>query len=79
MGFKVLKIADGANITITAGDHNSNVNGSHFLIKNFDVKLNSRKVYDCNDANHVEHSPGYAGSTATNEFYYLNTIGKLTT
>ena len=40
----------------------------------------AKKVYDCNDSNHVvniknllEYSPSYAESTATNEFYYLDT------
>ena len=38
-----------------------------------------RKVYDCNDANHcvhikslLEYYPGYAQSTATNEFFHLD-------
>ena len=37
-------------------------------------------VYDCNETNHavkiknlLQYSPVYAESTATNEFFYLNT------
>ena len=78
VSFKVNKLADGANIA--AGDHNGIVNSIHSLIKNFDIKLNGKKVYDCNDANHsvniknlLEYSPPYASSTGTNEFYYLDT------
>lgn len=48
--FKVNKTADGTNIT--AEDHNGIVNGSFSFIKNFDVKMNGVKVYDCNVANH---------------------------
>ena len=76
--FKVNKLADGANIA--AADHNGIVNGSHSLINNFKVNLNGKKVYDCNDANHVvniknllEYSQIYAETTATNEFFYLDT------
>ena len=50
VSFKVNKLADGANIA--AEDHNGIVNSIHSLIKNFDIKLNGKKVYDCNDANH---------------------------
>ena len=78
ISFKVNKLADGANIA--GNDHNGIVNSIHSFIKNFDVKMNGKKVYDCNDANHcvnikslLEYSPGYAQSTATNEFYYLDT------
>ena len=78
VSFKVNKLADGANIA--AEDHNGIVNSIHSLIKNFDIKLNGKKVYDCNDANHsvniknlLEYSPSYASSTGTNEFYYLDT------
>ena len=78
ISFKVNKLADGANIA--ANDHNGIVNSIHSFIKNFDIKLNGKKVYDCNDANHavnikslLEYSPGYANSTATNEFFYLDT------
>ena len=42
--------------------------------------MNERQVYDCNDVNHVvniknllEYSPGYASSTATDEFVYIDT------
>ena len=78
VSFKVNKLADSANIA--AEDHNGIVNSIHSLIKNFDIKLNGKKVYDCNDANHsvniknlLEYSPSYASSTGTNEFYYLDT------
>ena len=78
ISFKVNKLADGADIA--ANDHNGIVNSIHSLIKNFDIKLNGKKVYDCNDANHavniknlLEYSPVYANSTATNEFYHLDT------
>ena len=50
------------------------------FLKFFDVKLNSKMVYDCNETNHavkiknlLQYSPVYAESTATNEFFYLNT------
>ena len=78
ISFRVNKLADGANIA--ANDHNGIVNSIHSFIKNFDIKLNGKKVYDCNDANHsvniknlLEYSPGYASSTATNEFFHLDT------
>ena len=78
ISFKVNKLVDGANIA--GNDHNGIVNSIHSFIKNFDVKMNGKKVYDCNDANHcvnikslLEYSPGYAQSTATNEFYHLDT------
>ena len=78
LDFKVVKLADGSNIA--GNDHNGIVNGSHSFVKHFDIKLNGRKVYDCNDANHavniknlLEYSPDYAGSTAMNEFFYLDT------
>lgn len=51
VGFKVNQLEDGANIALN--DHNGIVNGSHSLINNFNLKLNGRKVYDCNDANHA--------------------------
>ena len=61
-------------------DHNGIVNGSYSLLKHFDIKLNGKKVYDCNDANHavniknlLEYSPSYADKTASNEFFYLDT------
>ena len=78
ISFRVNKLADGANIA--ANDHNGIVNSIHSFIKNFDIKLNGKKVYDCNDANHcvniknlLEYSPGYANSTETNEFFHLDT------
>ena len=47
-------------------------------MKHFDIKLNGKKVYDCNDANHavniknvLEYSPSYADKTASNEFSIL--------
>ena len=77
MTFKVQTMA---NANIAADDHNGIVNGSHSFINNFDVKLNGRKVYDCNDANQavniknlLEYSQEYAQSTATNELFYLDT------
>jgi len=78
ISFKVNKLADGANIG--ANDHNGIVNSIHSFIRNFDIKLNGKKVYDCNNANHtvniknlLEYSPSYANSTATNEFFHLDT------
>ena len=78
ISFKVNKLADGANIANE--DHNGIVNSIHSFIKNFDIKLNGKKVYDCNDANHsvnikslLEYSPVYTQSTATNEFFHLDT------
>ena len=76
--FKVVLAANGGNIA--AADHNGIVNGSNSFINNFKVSLNGRKVYDLNDANHcvniknlLEYGPSYANTTATNEFYYLDT------
>ena len=70
-------LANGGNIAVA--DHNGIVNGSYSLLKHFDIKLNGKKVYDCNDANHavniknlLEYSPYHAHKTASNEFYYLN-------
>ena len=78
ISFKVNKLADGTNIA--GNDQNGIVNSIHSFIRNFDIKLNGKKVYDCNDANHcvnikslLEYSPGYAQSTATNEFFHLDT------
>ena len=78
ISFKVNKLADGANIA--GEDHNGIVNSIHSFIKNFDIKLNGKKVYDCNDANHsvnikslLEYSPVYTQSSATNEFFHLDT------
>ena len=39
--FKVVLLADGANIALN--DHNGIVNGSHSLINNFKVNLNGKK------------------------------------
>ena len=78
ISFKVNKLADGGNIA--GNDHNGIVNSIHSFIKNFDIKLNGKKVYDCNEANHcvnikslLEYSPIYAQTTATNEFFHLDT------
>ena len=78
ISFKVNKLANGANIAVD--DHNGIVNSIHSFIKNFDIKLNGKKVYDCNDANHcvnikslLEYSPSYVQSTGSNEFYHLDT------
>ena len=77
MTFKVQTMANG---TIAVDDHNGIVNRSHSFINNFDLKLNGRKVYDCNNANHavniknpLEYSSDYAQSAATNELFYLDT------
>ena len=77
ISFKVNKLADGANIAVD--DHNGIVNSIHSFIKNFDIKLNGKKVYDCNDANHcvnikslLEYSPAYIQSTGTNEFFHID-------
>ena len=76
--FKVVLLANGGNIA--AADHNGIVNGSYSFLKHFDIKLNGKKVYDCNDANHavniknlLEYSPAYAKQTASNKFFYLDT------
>ena len=78
ISFKVNKLADGANIA--GNDHNGIINSIHSFVKDFDVKLNGKKVYDCNDANHavniknlLEYSPSYAKSIGTNEFFHLDT------
>ena len=77
LDFKVTK-TNGNDIA--AEDHNGIVNGSHSFIKDFDIKVNGKNVYDCNNSNHLvniknllEYSPSYAESTASNEFYYLDT------
>ena len=69
LDFKVNLLANGGNIALA--DHNGIVN---------DIKLNGKKVYDCNDANHavdiknlLDYSPAYAEKTASNEFFYLDT------
>ena len=78
LDFKVNLMANGGNIAVA--DHNGIVNGSYSFLKHFDIKLNGKKVYDCNDANHavnikslLEYSPAYAEKTASNEFFYLDT------
>ena len=75
--FKVVLLANGGNIALA--DHNGIVNGSYSLLKHFDIKLNGKKVYDFNDANHavniknlLEYSPYYADKTASKEFFYLD-------
>ena len=61
-------------------DYNRIVNGSSSFLKHFDIKLNGKKVYDCNDANQavniknlLEYSPSYAKKTASNEFFFVGT------
>ena len=56
------------------------LNGCYSFLKHFDIKLNGKKVYDCNDANRavniknlLDYSPEYAESIVTNEFYFLDT------
>ena len=78
LDFKVNLLANGGNIAVA--DHNGILNGSYSFLKHFDIKLNGKKVCDCNDANHavniknlLEYSPAYAEKTATNEFFYLDT------
>ena len=78
LDFKVVLLANGGNIALA--DHNGIVNGSYSFLKHFDIKLDGKKVYDCNDANHainiknlLEYSPAYAEPTASNEFFYLDT------
>ena len=58
-------LSNGGNIA--GKDHNGIVNGSYSFLKHFDIKLNGKKVYDCNDANHavniknlLEYSLSYA-------------------
>ena len=58
-------LSNGGNIAVK--DHNGIVNGLYSFLKHFDIKLNGKKVYDCNDANHavniknlLEYSPSYA-------------------
>ena len=47
-------LANEGNIAVA--DHNGIVNGSYSFLKHFDIKLNGKKVYDCNDANHAVNS-----------------------
>ena len=56
------------------------LNGCYSFLKHFDIKLNGKKVYDCNDANRavniknlLDYSPEDAESIVTNEFYFLDT------
>ena len=51
LDFKVVLLANGGNIAVA--DHNGIVNGSYSFLKHFDIKLNGKKVYDCNDSNHA--------------------------
>ena len=78
LDFKVVLLANWGNIAVAY--HNGIVNGSYSFLKHFDIKLNGKKVYDCNDANHAvniknlfEYSPSYANKTASNEFFFLDT------
>ena len=78
LDFRVNLLANGGNIAVA--EHNGIVNGSYSFLKHFDIKLDGKKVYDCNDANYavnikslLEYSPAYAEKTATNEFFYLDT------
>ena len=71
-------LSNGGNIA--GKDHNGIVNGSYSFLKHFDIKLNGKKVYDWNNANHavniknlLEYSPAYASKTASNEFFFLDT------
>ena len=78
LDFEVHLLANGGNIAVN--DHNGIVNGSYSFLKHFDIKLNGKKVYDCNDAsqavnikNLLDYSPSYAEKTASNGFFYLDT------
>ena len=51
LDFKANLLANGGNIPVA--DHNGIVNGFCSCLKHFDIKLNGKKVYDCNDANHA--------------------------
>ena len=77
LDFKVNLLANGGNITVN--DHNRIVNGSYSFLKHFDIKLNGKKVHDCNNANHavniknlLDYSPSYAEKTASNEFFFIS-------
>ena len=84
LDFKVNLLANGRNIALA--DHNGIVNGSYSFFKHFEIKLNGKKVYDCNDANHavnitnlLDYSLAYAEKTSTNEFFisrYIQTCGR---
>ena len=78
LDFKVNLLANAGNIAVN--DYNGIVNRSYSFLKHFDIKLNGKKVYDCNYANHavninnlLEYSPSYAEKTASNEFFFLDT------
>ena len=78
LDFKVVLLTNGGNIAVA--DHNGIVNGLYSFLKHFDTKLNGKKVYHCNDANHavniknlLDYSPAYPDKTAINEFFYLDT------
>ncbi|CAH3016502.1 unnamed protein product, partial [Porites evermanni] len=78
LDFKVNLLANGGNIALA--DHNGIVNGSYSFLKQFDIKLNGKKVYDCNDANHavniknlLDYSPSYAKKQRVMSFFYLHT------
>ena len=71
-------LANGSNIALA--DHNGILNWSSSFLKHFDIKLNGKKIYDFNDANHadniknlLDYSPAYAEKTASNEFLYPDT------
>ena len=76
--FKVALLANGGNIAIA--DHNGIVNGSYSFLKHFDIKLNGKNIYNCNDANHavnikdlLDYSPTFANKTASKKFLFLDT------
>ena len=78
LDFKVNLVANGGKIAVA--HRNGIVNRSYSFLKHFDINLNGKKVYDCNDANHtvniknlLEYSPANAEKTLTNEFFYLDT------
>ena len=78
LDFKVNLLVNGGNIAVN--DHNGILNGSYSFLKHCDIKLNGKKVRDCNDANHdfniknlLDYSPAYADKTASNEFFHLDT------
>ena len=61
---------------IAAEDNNGIVNGSHSLLNNFNIKFEGKELYSCNNVNIknlLEYSPHYAGTAATNEFFYIDT------
>ena len=75
--FKVVLLANGGNIAVA--DHNGIVNGWYSLLKHFDIKLNGKKVYDCNDANHavniknlLEYSPARLRRTNRQQLVFLS-------